>query len=156
FQELRQEAPETLVIAFAMDEDEIRKSVVNENGMIASDALIVDGKGHPRAAGTFPRVLAKYVRDEKAIELIRALDKFTRQPARQFRLSSRGEIKPGYVADLVLFDPETIMDGPDFMSLDIPNQGIEKVFVAGNLVLEDGVIVDDHQGRFLVRNEIKA
>ncbi len=153
FKKLRQDAPETLVIAFAMEEDEIRKSVINEVGMIASDALITEGKGHPRAAGTFPRALAKYVREEKAMELIRALDKFTRLPARQFKLGRRGEIKPGYIADLVLFDPETIEDGPDFASLDIPNQGIEKVYLGGKLALDRGDIVDGHRGRFLVRED---
>lgn len=153
FEKLRREAPETLVIAFAMDEDEIRKAIVNEKGMVASDALITEGKGHPRAAGTFPRVLSKYVREEGALELIDALDKFTRQPARQFRLSHCGEIKPGYVADLVVFDSETISDGPDFHSLDIPNTGIEKVFIAGKLVLDDGEVVDRRQGRFQTRDE---
>ena len=75
FEKVREEYPDMLAVAFVMNEEEIAAAIANPNGMVASDAIINNGNGHPRAAGTFPRVLGKYVREDKALPLIDAIRK---------------------------------------------------------------------------------
>ena len=90
FRKARAEYPNMLAVAFVMNEDEIRAAIVNPNGMVASDAILNNGSGHPRAAGTFPRVLGKYVREEKALPLLDALRKMTLEPAKRLELDHKG------------------------------------------------------------------
>jgi len=148
FEDARANYPTMLAVAFVMNEDEIRDAVVHHNGMVASDALLNGGKGHPRAAGTFPRVLGKYVREEKAISLIDALSKMTIRPADRLELAAKGRIEIGCDADITIFDPETIIDGATFSELKKP-EGIEYVFIGGQEALRDGDIVNGRLGRFM-------
>ena len=102
FEKARAEYPEMLAVAFVMNEDEIAAAVANKYGMIGSDAIISNGGGHPRAAGTFPRVLGKYVREEGRLSLIDGLRKMTLTPADRLNLKSKGRIKEGCDADLTI------------------------------------------------------
>ena len=131
-----------------MQEDDIRKAIVNPNGMVASDGIMASGSGHPRIAGTFPRVLGKYVREENALPLVDALRKITLEPADRMNLGSKGRILEGCDADLTIFNPDTIIDKADFSHLEAP-EGIERVYIGGELAIESGKIVNDRLGRFI-------
>ena len=139
-----------LVVAIVMNEDEIADAISNPNGMVASDGIIANGNGHPRAAGTFPRVLGKYVREDKVIDLITALRKITLEPAKRLEMEHRkGDIHVGADADITIFDPETIMDGPTFEDINLPNKGIDCVIVNGKVAIKDNEFVCDRAGRFI-------
>ena len=148
FEDARANYPTMLAVAFVMNEPEIKAAIVHEKGMIASDALLRGGKGHPRAAGTFPRVLGKYVREEQALSLYTALKKMTLRPADRLGLGTKGRIEIGCDADLTIFDPETIIDRADFSELEKP-EGICRVLIGGEEALTDGEIVNDRLGRYL-------
>jgi len=97
--------------------------------MVASDGGI--GVSHPRGAGTFPRVLGRFVRDEKWLTLPEAVRKMTALPAARLQLTDRGTIRAGMKADLVLFDPATIIDRSTFEEPRLRARGIHRVFVNG-------------------------
>lgn len=149
FETARRDYPDMLAVAFVMNESEIAEAIANRYGMIASDAIINNGNGHPRAAGTFPRVLGKYVREDKVISLIDALRKMTLLPAGRLELAKKGEIREGFDADITIFDPDTIRDGATFDDLHIPPVGIDEVLLGGKVALLDGEIKNDRLGRFI-------
>ena len=150
FEEIRRDDPKQYVVAFVMNEDEIADAIANPScGMVASDGIVREKSGHPRAAGTFPRVLGKYVREDKVISLIDALRKMTLAPAKRLELSDKGRIAVGCDADITVFNPDTIMDGATFDSLYIKPVGIDAVIVNGTLALEDSEIVNDRAGVFI-------
>lgn len=148
FDDARKNHPDLRAICFAMNEEEIKMALTDKNGMIGSDGGVLNGKGHPRSAGTFPRVLGKYVRQEKVISLIDALKKMTVLPAERIGLSDKGVIAPGKDADITLFNPDTIIDKADFSALEKP-EGIEYVIVNGKVALAKGEVIDLHSGRFI-------
>ncbi len=149
FEKVREEYPDMLAVAFVMNEKEIAAAIANPNGMVASDAIINNGNGHPRAAGTFPRVLGKYVREDKVLPLIAAIRKMTLEPAERLDLAKKGRIEVGCDADLTIFNPETIMDGATFSDLHIQPEGIDYVLIDGKLALKDKVTVNNRLGRFI-------
>ena len=149
FKKVRAEYPGMLAVAFVMNEDEIAAAIANKNGMVASDGIINNGNGHPRAAGTFPRVLGKYVREDKVVSMVDALRKMTLEPAKRLGLDSvKGELAVGADGDIVIFDPETIMDKADFTHLEGP-VGIDYVLIGGKCAIAEGKKVNDRLGRFL-------
>jgi N-acyl-D-amino-acid deacylase len=148
FEDARANYPKMLAVAAVMNEDEIRAAIVNKNGMVASDAIINSGSGHPRAAGTFPRVLGKYVRQEKALPLVDAIRKMSLEPAMRLELEGKGKIAVGCDADITIFDPETIIDKADFTHLEKP-EGIEYVIVGGKYGVKSGQTVSLTCGKFL-------
>ena len=148
--DIRNNDPDLYVVAMTMNEDEIAASIANtESGMVASDGTVKAHAGHPRAAGTFPRVLGKYVREDKVISMIDALKKITLTPADRLGLSNKGRIEVGCDADITIFDPETIADGATFEQLNIKPVGIDAVIVDGKIALNNGDIVNDRLGRFI-------
>ena len=151
YEKVRRETPEAHVVAFAMDEESIRAAIAHPAGLLGSDGGITDGAGHPRCAGTFPRILGKYVREEKALTIMEALDKMTRRAARRIGLPTKGQIKEGMDADLVIFDPDTISDGATFTDITLPNRGIEAVLVSGVVTVEGSTLTGALPGRFLSR-----
>ena len=114
--------------------------------MAASDATLDHGKGHPRACGTFPRVLSRYVKGS-ILTLDDAVSRMTIRPADRLGLSDKGRLTPGADGDLVIFDPETIADRASFASPLTPPAGISRVYVGGKLALQDGIILDRCAGR---------
>lgn len=117
--------------------------------MIGSDGLDVGERPHPRLYGTFPRILARYVRDRGALTLEQAVHKMTGLTAGVFGLAGRGLIRRGFAADMVLFDPDTVEDLADYERPRRPSTGIHDVWVAGRRVLRDGRPTGDRPGRLL-------
>ena len=118
-------------IYFQMDEADVRRIMAHRLAMIGSDGLPHDSFPHPRLWGTFPRVLGHYSRDLGLFSLEAAVHKMTGHTAAVFGMRDRGVIRPGAFADLVLFDPATIIDSADFKTPDRPALGIEHTWVNG-------------------------
>ena len=134
------------MILFMMSEDNVKKQLSHPSMMIGTDGSGVpfegkfaQGGAHPRSLGTFPRVLGKYVREEKALTLEDAVRRMTGYPAWKLGFSDRGLIQTGYQADLVVFDPETILDKSDFIKPFQKPVGIDYVLVNGQTVVKDNV-----------------
>ena len=120
------------VIGKSMVEDDIRRFYTQPWVMVASDGGI--GLRHPRSAGTFPRVLARFVREQHWFPIEEAIRKMTSAPAARLGLADRGTIAVGRVADLVLFDPDTIADRATFQDPFVLATGVKTVFLAGKPV----------------------
>lgn len=139
-------------IYHAMSEDDVVSIMQHPVTMIASDGRITEfGKGHPhpRVYGTFPRVLGRYVREMKVLDLPTAIYKMTGLPAQVFGISERGRLAEGYFADVVVFDADAIADKATF---ELPHQypvGIDWVLVNGAVVLEHGRFFDVRSGKVL-------
>lgn len=149
FEKVREKYPDMLAVAFVMNEEEIAAAIANPNGMVASDAIIGNGNGHPRAAGTFPRVLGKYVREDKVLPLVDAIRKMTLEPAKRMDLDQKGRIELGCDADLTIFNPDTIIDGATFSDLHIQPEGIESVFIDGKLALKNKITINNRLGKYI-------
>ncbi len=135
--------PTSSVAVFGMSQADVTLALVqpwvaidNDNGGTSPEGILGQAHPHPRAYGTFPRILAKYVREEKVLTLEDAIRKFSALPAQRMRLTDRGVLKSGTWADVVVFDPATVRDLATF---DQPNQlseGMEYVLVNGALVID--------------------
>ena len=131
----------TGTVGFGMDESHVARLLAHPLAMVCSDGGVVsraDGTPHPRNYGTFPRVLARFCRELKALPLADAIRKMTSAPAERLRLADRGRIVAGAVADLVAFDPATVADRATFED---PHQypvGIPHVLVNGTFVIRAG------------------
>ncbi|MEW6360177.1 MAG: amidohydrolase family protein [Planctomycetota bacterium] len=127
-------------IRFGMCEENLRVFLAHPLVFIGSDGHLRrfgDGTSHPRNYGTFPRVLGKYVREEKIMSLETAVKKMTSMPARQFRLHDRGVLRERAIADLCIFDPDTVADRATFDNAHQYPVGIRHVFVNGGLAVEN-------------------
>ena len=132
-------------VYFTMSEENVKKKVAqywvsfgSDAGSLATEGVFLKSNPHPRAYGTFARVLGKYVREERVIVLEEAVRKMTSLPAWNLKVKRRGLLTPGYYADIVIFDPDEIIDHATF---DEPHQyatGVIHVFVNGTQVLQDG------------------
>lgn len=137
-------------VYFSISDDDIATVMRNKYGMIGSDGIYVPGgkKTHPRIMGTMPRVLGRYVRELKVLELEEAVRKMTSLPARRMRLANKGLLLPGYDADITIFDPATVGDTADFVNDSYaPNQGIRCVIVNGTVAMRDNVYTGASPGR---------
>ena len=142
------------VAYFLMSEDNIRREVVlpwvsfdSDEAAPAPEGVFLKSNNHPRAYGNFARVLAKYVREEKVLTLPQAIHKLAALPAATLSLSDRGQLKNGYFADIVVFDPATIQDHATY---DRPHQlatGVDEVWVNGVRALRQGVATGAASGR---------
>jgi dihydroorotase/N-acyl-D-amino-acid deacylase len=128
-------------------------SICNDSQGTALDGLLGKEHPHPRAYGTFPRILRKYVREEKKLTLADAIRKFTALPAQRMRLADRGVLKEGMWADVVIFDPETIRDRATFENPNQLSEGMRFVLVNGVPVIEDGKMTDALPGKVLRMGE---
>jgi len=131
----------------------MRRILSHSATMIGSDGLPNDPRPHPRLWGTFPRVLGRYARDQKLLSLPDAIHKMTQMPAQRFGLAERGLIRPGYFADLVLFDAEKIIDKATFADPVRPSEGIAGVWVNGVLSYTTQGPTQSRAGRFLPRGK---
>ncbi len=144
FHRLRAEAPQTIIVGHGMKEDNVTAAVAHPGVMIASDGMLYhDGRAHPRGAGTFSRVLGYYVRERGALSLMEALGKMSYLPAKRLeaavpQMLRKGRIEIGADADIVVFDPENIIDRATFAEPSLPSAGIAHVVVRGVFVVRDG------------------
>ena len=134
-----------MVAVFSMTEEIVREALRNPLTIIASDGILDNGKGHPRTAGTYSRVLGKYVREDGALTLMDALAKMTLMPAKRLEtrapvMKSKGRIRVGADADLAIFDAQTITDRATFQEPAQAASGMKFVIVNGVLVVKDGEI----------------
>jgi N-acyl-D-amino-acid deacylase len=141
--------PETSIMAESMDEPDVRWFVAQPEITFCTDGDL-HGQ-HPRGAGSFPRILGRYVREEKLLSLELAIHKMTGLAAQNVGLRDRGRIAPGFVADLVVFDPATVMDGSKVGDSEAPPKGVPAVMVSGVWVVEDGKVTGAHPGKVLRR-----
>jgi N-acyl-D-aspartate/D-glutamate deacylase len=148
------EEPEAVAVYFMMDEGDVRRVLAHPLCMIGSDGIpSPTGKPHPRLYGTFPRVLGLYSREERLFPLEEAIRKMTSLPANRMNLPERGEIREGYDADLVIFDPETINDTATYEEPRRYPSGIEYVIVNGEIAAERGNQNPVRAGRLLRRGD---
>lgn len=138
-------------IYFDMAEDDLRRIMAFPATMIGSDGIPGTEKPHPRLWGTFPRVLGHFARDQGVIPLETAIHKMTGLSAANFGFDDRGLIRPQMKADLVLFDPEKVIDRATFDDPERPAEGIAQVWVNGVEALADGVLTGKRAGVFLPR-----
>jgi N-acyl-D-amino-acid deacylase len=145
---------ETSVIISIMREDDVRLALSNpmisigtDSGARAEDGPFSESKSHPRAWGSFTRILGKYVRDEKLITLEDAIRRFTSRPAARVGLADRGILRPGMKADITIFNPATVRDVSTFVDPTHYSQGIEHVLVNGKAVVSAGKITAERPGQ---------
>ncbi|MGV6875220.1 N-acyl-D-amino-acid deacylase family protein [Pseudochelatococcus sp. B33] len=150
------EAAERLLPAgavyFQLDEADVRSVLSHPRTMIGSDGLPHDNHPHPRLWGTFPRVLGHYARDLGLFPLETAVHQMTGLPAAEFGIEDRGLLKPGYFADVVMFDPATVLDRATYENPTLPSQGIELVLVNGVPVWSEGAPSGARPGKVLRRS----
>ena len=136
-------------IFHGFDESDVQLLMQSEHGMIGSDGRLSHfgrARPHPRGYGTFPRVLGRYARDLGVITLAEAVRRMTSAPADRLGLVGRGRVAPGLVADLVVFDPETVMDRATFEDPHRYPVGIPHVYVGGVAVVRDGEVTGARPG----------
>jgi N-acyl-D-amino-acid deacylase len=146
----------TYVAVFGMSEDDVALalqqpwvSICNDSQGSSPEGLLGHEHPHPRAYGTFPRILRKYVREEKKLTLEDAIRKFSALPAQRMRLTDRGVLKQGMWADVVIFDPATIKDLATFAEPNQLSQGMEYVLVNGVAVIDQGKMTGKLPGKVL-------
>jgi len=148
---------------FMMTEENVKKQIPlpwlsfgSDEGSYSTEGVFLKSNAHPRAYGNFARVIGKYSRDEKLITLEEAIRKLSKLPATNLKLKKRGELKVGYYADILIFDPAKVNDHSTF---DKPHQystGVMDVFVNGVQVLKDGEHTGAKPGRFVKGPGYKA
>lgn len=143
-------------VFFSMDEQDVRMAMAQpwvsfctDGGQRAVDGPLSEGKPHPRAYGSFPRILGRYVREVNLLTLEEAIRKMTSLPAQRVGLKERGILKPGFYADIVMFDPKTVIDRATFEDPHQYSEGIDLVLVNGVPVWKEGVFAGNYPGRGL-------
>jgi N-acyl-D-amino-acid deacylase len=144
----------TGAVYFEMNEDDVKLamqqpwvSVNTDFGAVNPIGPLGEQKSHPRAYGSFTRILGKYVRDERVLQLEDAIRKFTSLPAQRMKLHNRGLIRPDYFADITIFNPQTVRDIATFEDPNRTSQGIEYVLVNGVMEIERGRMTGQLGGR---------
>jgi N-acyl-D-amino-acid deacylase len=140
-----------MVILFLMTEEDIQRIMRNPLTMVGSDGIPGFGieKVHPRMTGTFPRILGRYVREQGVITLEEAIRKMTSFPAQTFGVWDKGMLKEGFDADIVIFDPDTIIDRSTYEDPNQPPKGIHYVLVNGEIVVDHGKVTGASSGKVL-------
>ncbi len=147
FNVIMEEENAATMVSFSMSEDDVRTVMRSPLQMVCTDGIVL-GKPHPRAYGSFPRVLGRYVR-EGTIRLEEAIRKMTSLPAQTFGIRDRGLLKPGMHADITIFDPDKVIDKATYQDpIQFP-EGIERVIVNGTVTVENGVHTGKRAGKVL-------
>lgn len=145
FEELRKNSPDTITVGHVMNEKDIDMAILHPNVMIASDGFLHNEQGHPRAAGTFPRLIDKYVKTGK-LSLYDAINKMTTMQAKKLGLSNKGNLSKGSDADITIFSYDEIKDNATFDNPIKKPDGIKYVLIKGSVALKDGEIVNGKLG----------
>jgi N-acyl-D-amino-acid deacylase len=148
FNVIMEEENAVTMVSFNMSEEDVRTVMKSSFQMVCTDGIILRGKPHPRAYGSFPRVIGKYVR-EGVISLEDAIRKMTSLPAQTLGIRDRGLLKPGMHADITIFDPDKVIDKGTYQDpIQFP-EGIEFVIVNGTITVENGVHTGKRAGKVL-------
>lgn len=139
------------VVVTAMLESDLETFIQAPKIMFCSDGAI--GGSHPRGAGSFPRILSRYVRERKTIPLPEAIRKMTSLTAKTFGLRDRGELKPNFIADITIFDPKTIQDHATPTDPKALSTGVKIVIVSGQLTLQNGKPTGTRNGKTIRKNQ---
>jgi N-acyl-D-amino-acid deacylase len=149
------------MVIFMMKEENLKRilahplvGVGSDGSAVAPYGLLHRGKPHPRHYGTFPRVLGKYVREEKIVPMPEMLKKITSIPAQKFGFGKRGTLKSGYFADIVIFDPDKVIDKATWTDPHQYPEGIEYVLVNGKVVIKEGDHTGDLPGKVLRKEKV--
>jgi N-acyl-D-amino-acid deacylase len=143
---------QTAIVMFQLDEGDLQAACCHRLHMVGSDGLPRPGtRPHPRAFGSFPRILGSLRRDRHWFTLEDAVRRMTAMPAQRFGLATRGLIRPGMVADLVLFE-DTVTDRATFEEPAQAPAGITDVWVAGQAVVAQGKTTGARPGKVLAKN----
>ncbi len=142
----RANAPDDLTIGFLMKDEDVEMALRHPLVVVGSDGLLTGDQGHPRAAGTFPRFIAEYIRPGK-VGLMEGIAKMTSMPAERLRLPEKGNFRKGSDADIVIFDYEKIQDKATFEEPVLPPAGIDYVIIAGKIAAEGSKIVNNKLGK---------
>ena len=147
------------VIGHSIPEEISRLAVASPLVMVASDGMIANGKGHPRGAGTYARVLGYYVRQQQAASLLQAIRKMSLLPAQRLEtavpmMRLKGRIKVGADADLAIFDPARVTDRATFENPAQYSEGIMHVIVNGVPVVRDGRLVENVKPGVAIRRPV--
>lgn len=136
----------------SISRENMEKAMIHPLIFYGSDTGIYQGgtANHPRAYGTFTRILGEMVRERGLLSLENAVVKMTSQPARRLKLKDRGVIAPGYIADLVLFDPKTIRDLATIEDPTLISEGIQQVWVSGSLAWDMGKLTNNRNGKIIM------
>lgn len=155
FNLLLEERLAVLCVIHEHDDDTAVPYVLHECSMIGTDGIYFsDGQVHPRMYGSAGRVLGSFVRERNLLSLEDAVSKLSGFPARRYGLAKRGELRQGYFADIVVFDPETISDQATFVQPNLPCIGIQDVLVNGVPIVANGAVldrIDSPPGRWIKR-----
>lgn len=135
------------------DEGNVRAIMQDPGHTVGTDGMLVGGRPHPRAWGSFPRFLAKYVRELEVLTLEECVRHMTSTPARRLGVADRGLVRPGMAADLVVFDPDSVQDRATFEEPRRGPDGIPHVLVNGRAVVTDGRVTGDLPGRTIRRED---
>ena len=146
FEEMRRDFPQCITVCYVMKQEDICLAFSHPNVMVGSDGLMSKGQGHPRAAGSFPRFLARFAR-EGSVSLYDAVAKITALPAARLGLESKGRLNVGADADITVFDFEKIRDCATFAEPGLAPEGIDYVLIGGEIVAENCRIVKQNCGR---------
>ncbi len=151
-----EEGARAMAVYFSQSEDVVRKltavpwvSFCTDSAAMATEAPFLETSVHPRAYGSFARLLAKYVRDESMLSIAEAVHKLAALPAENLSLEQRGRLVPGYFADIAIFDPENVQDHAEWNDPHQYATGMVHVLVNGDLVLENGEPTGAKPGRFV-------
>ncbi|MEI3606576.1 D-aminoacylase [Pseudogracilibacillus sp. SE30717A] len=144
---IQEEGNVTMTLHWGLEED-IVKPMKSEMHIVGSDGIF-GGKPHPRLYGTFPRILGRYVREQSVISLSKAIQSMTSNPAQLLRLNDRGFLKENYCADIVVFDPDTVIDKATFEDPLREPEGIHHVIVNGKVTVQDGELTGGFGGQVL-------
>jgi N-acyl-D-aspartate/D-glutamate deacylase len=159
FDLLLAEEAQVRVVIYGMSEDDVRRVMWSPNMMVGSDGRAIKpdgvlgrGKPHPRYYGTFPRVIGHYVR-EGVLSLPEAVRKMTSMPAQRLSLWDRGLLREGFVADMVVFDPDEVRDEATFINPHKFASGIPYVIVNGTIVIDESEHIGTLPGRALRKSK---
>lgn len=146
FEEERRDHPEHLTVCYVMKEQDVDMALQSPNVMLGSDGIMNNGQGHPRAAGSFPRLFSEFVRKGK-LSLYEAVRMCTAMPAERLGLKNKGSLQAGADADIVIFNPDTIADRATFAEPALPPVGIACVLINGEIAMQHGEIINGRLGK---------
>lgn len=150
FDELRAEAPDTGTVGYFMKKEDVEMALLSPLVMIGSDGVRMEGKGHPRASGSFAKFIREYLASGR-LSLLEGVNKMSTMAAERLNLSRKGNFLPGSDADIVIFDLDRVTDRATFEDGQIPSEGFDWVLIGGEVALHNDEIVNNRLGRSVRR-----